>query len=549
MPSTLYFNGTILTMDAQNSSPEAVLTKDDRIQAVGTETDLRARMPADAQEYDLEGRTLVPAFIDPHGHFPDPGFIRLFRVDLSPPPLGDCREMAQALDRLRKKANATPEGEWVMGVSFDNTSILEGRMPTRAELDTVSQLHPIWVLHASGHNGAANSLALERCCVNRQTPDPDGGRFGRDPETGALTGVIEGLSAMGEMGDTDFLIDRDRFWQGFDACRDEYLSHGVTYAQNAWSSQTMLDHFASLPADQDPGIDIELLPVGSLEPELSKHWIGTTWPGNPHFTLGPRKLFTDGAFQLQTAFLSAPYFRPTDPDHPCGMAYTSQQQLDADVAKLHGEGLQIHCHCNGDAGAEMFIDAMDKALQVQPRQDHRHTIIHGQALRDDQLERMARLGLTVSFFPAHVYFWGDRHYDTFLGPERSQRISPAASAERYGVRYTIHNDASVTPTRPIHLAHCAVNRTTASGRVLGEDQKISVLSALRAQTIDAAWQVFKEDHRGSIEPGKVADFAVLSRNPLHHPDRLKETRVLETVRNGQSVFATPHTVQEIEPTQ
>ncbi|CUK18213.1 N-substituted formamide deformylase precursor [Ruegeria denitrificans] len=548
MPSTLYFNGTILTMDAQNSSPEAVLTEGNRIQAVGAEADLRARMPADAHEYDLNGRTLMPAFIDPHGHFPDPGFIRLFRVDLSSPPLGDCKNMEQALDRLREKASTTPDGEWVMGVSFDNTSILESRMPTRSELDGVSQRHPIWVIHASGHNGAANSLALERRGVSRQTPDPEGGRFGRDTRTGALTGLIEGLSAMGEMGDTDFLIDRKRFWKGFDACRDEYLSHGVTYAQNAWASQTMLDHFASLPADKDPGIDIELLPVGSLEPELSADWIDANWPGNPHFTLGPRKLFTDGAFQLQTAFLSAPYFRLTDPDHPCGMVYTSQGQLDADVRKLHSKGFQIHCHCNGDAGAEMFIDAVEKTLHVHPREDHRHTIIHGQALRDDQLERMAQLGLTVSFFPAHVYYWGDRHYDTFLGPERSERISPAASAERYGVRYTIHNDASVTPTRPIHLAHCAVNRKSGSGRVLGEDQKISVLSALRAQTIDAAWQVFKEDQRGSIEPGKVADFAVLSRNPLHDPDSLTETRVLETIRNGQRVFAASHAKQKIELT-
>ncbi|WP_108859856.1 amidohydrolase [Ruegeria sp. Alg231-54] len=548
MPSTLFFNGTILTMDAQNSSPEAVLTEGDRIKDVGTEADLRACMPADTQERNLRGRTLMPAFIDPHGHFPDPGFIRLFRVDLSSPPLGDCRTMAQALDRLWEKANTTPEGEWIMGVSIDNTSILEGRMPTRAELDDVSQRHPIWVIHASGHNGVANSLALERRGVTRHTPDPEGGRFGRDPETGALTGLIEGLSAMGEMGDTDFLIDRERFWQGFDACRNEYLTHGVTYAQNAWTSQTMLDHFASLPADQDPGIDIELLPVGSLEPELSTQWIGTNWPSNPHFTLGPRKLFTDGAFQLQTAYLTAPYFKPADPEHPRGMTYTSQEQLDADVSKLHSKGLQIHCHCNGDAGAEMFIGAVEKVLRAYPRKDHRHTIIHGQALRDDQLERMAQLGLTVSFFPAHVYFWGDRHYDTFLGPERSERISPAASAERFGVRYTIHNDASVTPTRPIHLAHCAVNRKTSSGRVLGEDQKINVLSALRAQTIDAAWQVFKEDRRGSIETGKVADFVVLSRNPLHDPNRLKDTQVLETIRAGQSVFAATHAKKEIEHT-
>ena len=546
MQSKLYFNGTILTMDALNSTPEAVLTEGHLIRAVGSEADLRRQMPTGTEIVDLNGRTLIPAFIDPHGHFPDPGFIRLFRIDLAAPPRGDCLDIATALDRLRAKAAQTPAGEWVMGVLFDNTAIAEGRMPTRAELDDVSTDHPIWVIHASGHNGSANSMALERRGVNRETPDPLGGRFGRDPETGALNGVIEGLSAMGEMGDTNFLIDGDRFRQGFAVCRDEYLAHGVTFAQNAWATRELLEYFASYGDSLDPGIDLELLPIGELEPELSQGPDQLSWPGNPHFTLGPRKLFTDGAFPMQTAFLSAPYHQPLDPAYPCGMSYTTQDEMDAQVSKLHGMGFQIHCHCNGDAGAEMFIDAVDKALGENPRDDHRHTVIHGQTLRDDQLERMARLGMTVSFFSAHVHFWGDRHYDTFLGPERAERISPAASAEQFGVRYTIHNDASVTPTRPIHLAHCAVNRRTAAGRLLGEAQRVSVLSALRAQTIDAAWQVFKEDTRGSIEPGKIADFAILSRNPLTAPERLTDTQVEETVRYGKSVFRAAERAQQLE---
>ncbi len=546
MRETLYFGGPILTMDADNSRPEAVLVRDDVIIAVGDEATLRRQMSSDAGVYDLAGQTLIPAFFDSHGHFPDPGFIQLFRVDLASPPRGACMDMAQTLEKLRCRAEETPEGDWVMGVLFDNTAISEGRMPTRAELDDVSTAHPIWVLHASGHNGVANSMALKLHGVNRDTPDPTGGRYGRDPDTGALTGLVEGLSAMGEMGDTDFLIDRDRFWQGFNACRDEYLSHGVTYAQNAWASQVMLDHFASLRADQDPGIDLELLPIADLEPALSQGWIDNNWPGNPHFTLGARKLFTDGAFQLQTAYLSAPYHKSLDPDHPCGMIYATQVDMDSEVLRLHAMGFQIHCHCNGDAGAEMFIDAVDKALSAHPRDDHRHTIIHGQVLRDDQLDRMARLGITVSFFSAHVHFWGDRHYDTFLGPERAERISPAATAERYGVRYTIHNDASVTPTRPIHLAHCAVNRLTASGRQLGEKERVSVLSALRAQTIDAAWQVFKEDERGSIEPGKLADFAILSRNPLDDPERLLDTSIVATIRRGQIVFGATKSRKELE---
>ncbi len=529
---TLYFNGTILSMDGANSTPEAVLTQGEHIFAVGAETELRQQMSDGVREYDLSGKTMLPAFIDPHGHFPDPGFIKLFRVDLSSAPRGDCADIPQAIERLKARAAHTPVGEWVMGVSFDNTAIAEGRMPTRSELDQVSPDHPVWVIHASGHNGTANSVALKMQGITEDTPDPLGGRYGRDPETGALTGLIEGIAAMGPMGDTDFLIDREKFWQGFDATRDEYLEHGVTYAQNAWATREMLEHFASLPVDQDPGIDLMLLPIGEMEPELTQGDTPLEWPGNPHFTLGPRKLFTDGAFQLQTAFLSQDYHQPIDENAPRGMPYTDINEHHKQVKKLHDMGFQIHCHCNGDAGAEIFIDAVEAALKDTPRQDHRHTLIHGQVLRDDQLQRMARLGMTVSFFSAHIHFWGDRHYENFLGPERAENISPAASAEKFGVRYTLHNDAAVTPTRPIHLAHCAVNRITASGRQLGETQKISVLSALRAQTIDAAWQVFQEDTRGSIEIGKVADFAILSTDPRTDATTLQDVCVTATIRNG-----------------
>lgn len=535
--TALYFNGTILTMEDTQPTVEAVLTQGDRIVAIGPERRLRAGMGAGVTEFDLQGCTMLPAFIDPHGHFPDPGFIQLFRVDLASPPRGDCLDMATALSRLRAKAELTPKAEWVMGVLFDNTAIAEGRMPTRTELDAVSTDHPVWVIHASGHNGVANSCALDLQGVTDETPDPPGGRFGRDPETGELTGLIEGLSAMGRMGATGFLIDRPRFWQGFDACRDEYLSHGVTFAQNAWVTRDLLDHFGSLPVGKDPGIDVLLLPIAELEPDLSAGPNARDWPHTPWISLGPRKLFTDGAFQLQTAYLSEPYFKPVNGEAPRGAIYTSRDDLFAEVDKLHRLGVQIHCHCNGDEGSENFIDAVEAALKAHPSDDHRHTVIHGQVLREDQMKRMVQLGMTVSFFSAHIHFWGDRHYDTFLGPDRAERISPAATAERLGLRYTIHNDASVTPTRPLHLAHCAVNRKTASGRTLGEGERISVISALKAQTIEAAWQVFQENERGSILPGKLADFVILDQNPLENKEHLTDCVALQTVRRGASVFA------------
>ena len=536
MDSVLYFNGAILTMDAKNNQPEAMLTAGGRIKALGPEAKLRTQMPGHTKEHDLQGQCLIPAFIDPHGHFPDTGFVELFRVDLSSPPRGDCPDIATALERLRKQAAKTPKGEWIMGVLFDNLTISEGRMPTRAELDTVSTEHPIWILHASGHNGVANSYVLSQRGLSRNTPDPFGGRYGRDLKTGDLNGVIEGIGAMEEMGKTDFLISQEHFWQGFRAACDEYLSYGVTMAQNAWMSRSFLEYFASLAADKDPGIDIILLPIGEEEPDMTTGDAAVVWPGNPHFILGPRKLFTDGAFQLQTAYLSEPYHKVLDGDTPCGMPYVQPEDHKKEVKRLHHLGYQIHCHCNGDAGAQMFIDAVAEALAKNPRSDHRHTIIHGQTLRDEQLERMAELGISVSFFSAHIHFWGDLHHNTILGPDRAARISPAASAERTGVRFTIHNDACVTPTRPLHLAHCAINRQTYKGRVLGEEQKISTLSALRAMTIDAAWQVFQEKERGSLEVGKIADFAIISNNPLNHSSDIKDLVVTKTIRRGITVY-------------
>lgn len=537
--ATLYFNGHVLTMDEYNSVAEAVLVIADKIVAVGSRAEISEQAPERCSTIDLMGSTMMPAFIDAHGHFPDPGFISLFRVDLAAPPRGDCIDMVSALDRLRQKSLTVPHGEWVMGVLFDNTAIHEQRMPTRMELDNVSTDHPIWVLHASGHNGVANSVALALNNIDEDTPAPQDGSFGRDAETGRLNGLIEGLRAMGEMGNTNFLIDRERFWQGFDATREEYTSFGVTLAQNAWATREMLEHFESLPVDQDPGIDLVILPIGQLEPELSKNPVQPAWRDNPYFTLGPRKLFTDGAFQLQTAFLSEDYLKPTKLDAKRGAPYTTIEELTRQVKKLHNLNFQIHCHCNGDAGSDLFLDAVDTALKENPREDHRHTIIHGQVLRDDQLQRMSQLGVTVSFFSAHIHYWGDKHANTFLGSERANRISPAASAEKYGVRYTLHNDASVTPTRPLHLVHCAVNRLTASGQQLGEGEKISVQSALRAVTIDAAWQVFQEKERGSIEPGKLADLVVLSRNPLLEPAHIESTTVTSTIRRGKLVYSQP----------
>lgn len=539
MNAKIFTGGSILTLDDENSVPEAVGIEGERIVAVGALVDVRAALGG-AEEIDLEGGTLIPAFIDPHGHFPDSAFVTLLRADLASPPRGDCQSLADVFARLNAKAAQTPKGEWVMGAALDETLLAEGRMPTRDELDAVSRDHPIWVIHTSGHCGVANSMALAHQGIGEGTPDPAGGRFLRDA-AGRLTGGIEGLSAMGEMGDTHFLIDQQSFRRSFDAAREEYLAHGVTLAQNSWTARPLLELFAAVATEGDPGIDLVLLPVAEIEPGFSVSDLCRNWPG-ANISLGPRKLLTDGSFLMRTAWLTEPYHTGAPGKAPdTGLAYLDREALFAEVRKLHDMGHQIHTHCNGDAASDMYLDAIEAALATNPRKDHRHTIIHGQVMREDQLERCAQLDVTVSFFPAHVWFWGDKHYSELLGPERSQHISPTGWAEKAGVRFTIHNDASVTPTRPLQLIHTTVNRVTHGGRTLGEEQKISALSALRAHTVDAAWQVFQEHERGSIAPGKLADLVILDASPLDRPDRIDTIRVDETWRRGARVYQAENT--------
>lgn len=527
MTGTIFAGGPILTMDAGDTRPDAVGIHGDRIVAVGSLAEVRETLP-DAVLHDLGGQTVIPAFIDPHGHFPDSAIVSLLRVDLSA--RTGCTTLAEAFRRLAAKAADTAAGAWVMGAALDESQLTERRLPTRDELDAVSTDHPIWVIHASGHCGVANSVALARQGITEDSTDPHGGRYLRDG-SGRLTGGIEGLSAMGEMGDTHFLLDEGAFAGCFAAARDEYLAQGVTLAQNSWTALPLLRLFRRIADQGDPGIDLILLPVAEDEPALCQSGIGRDWPAG-EIALGPRKLLTDGSFLMRTALLTAPY-PGTDGS---GLAYMSRDQLGAEVQKLHRLGHQIHCHCNGDAASDMFLDAVAAALHDHPRDDHRHTIIHGQVMRRDQISRCADLGVTISFFPAHVWYWGDQHHDDILGPERAQDISPTGWAAAAGLRFTIHNDASVTPTRPLELIHTTVNRRTQSGRLLGPDQRITPLAALRAHTIDAAWQVFRDAERGSIEMGKLADLAILDGNPLTRPETIKTIRVRETWRRGTRVF-------------
>lgn len=535
----VFINGEVLTMDADNRVAEALSVRGERIEAVGSSAEIMALVDEQTEVVDLRGRTLLPGFIDAHGHFPGSG-LRAVAVDLSSPPVGDVNTMEELLQRLREVAADTPEGEWVSGFAYDDTLLAEQRHPTRAELDSVSTEHPIGLLHVSGHMVMANSRALEAVGIDADTPNPEGGVIVRDPDTGEPTGLLEEsarlevAAAMLDVGAVDML-------RMVKLASREYLAQGVTTAQvggadpRTATGMHWVTRLGMLP------LRLEVFPMESEFRQLMR--AGDYDPADyetARLDMGAVKIIADGSIQGYTGYLRQPYHTPFHGDEDYrGYPAVLREKLFEQIGWLHREGYQLAVHGNGDAAIDDILDAFAAAQQAHPLDDPRFILIHSQMLRQDQVQRMAELGVTPSFFAAHTWYWGDRHRDIFLGPERAAQISPAAWAKEAGLRFTSHMDTPVTPMLPLQAAWSLVFRETFGGDVLGPEQRVDAMSALRAVTIDAAWQIFREDQRGSLEPGKLADLVLLSGSPLEDPYRMRDLVVEGTWVGGARVYRSP----------
>ena len=527
----LYAGGTILSMDATGNNIEAVGVRNGRIVATGTADAVAGKLHPGYERFDLHGHTMLPGFYAAHDHFPEAGDNELYQVDLNSPPLGKIRNMEELIAALKRKADTTPEGQWVLGWGYDDTLLAESRHPTRDDLDRVSTRHPIWITHVSGHLGAANSLALGIAGVTKATAQPRVGCIRRDAKTGEPNGVFEecgGLVGRHIPGHTP-----EQRQAAIRKSQDVYLQQGVTTTVIAGASAETLRDLDAAVADNNLRLRISALAIwrdADHLPELK------TTPEHIHLT--GVKLFQDGSIQGYTGFLGAPYFKqPEGKTDYRGYASRPREELIRMVTACHQKGLRVAIHGNGDAAIDDILEAFAAAQKADPRPDARHRIEHCQTAREDQLARMEQLGVTPSYFVAHVYYWGDRHRDIFLGPERAARISPLAGSLRHHLRFTLHNDTSVTPVNPIMLVWTAVNRITSSGKVLGEAERIPAMAALRTVTSEAAWQNFEENDRGSIEPGKLADFVILDRNPLAMPPaEIRNLSVTATIIGGETVY-------------
>ncbi|MGD8606442.1 MAG: amidohydrolase [Myxococcales bacterium] len=537
-------NGNVLTMDANGRRATALVIEGDHIVVVGDDQDVeRWWLNADVR-LDLAGRTVVPGFIEAHGHFPGAG-LGAVAADLNSPPIGTVQSIDDAIAALRQVDAEHPGEGWLIGFGYDDTMLAQRRHLDRMDLDRVSTERPVLAMHISGHMAAVNSLALERFGIDGQTADPEGGEIRKDAH-GEPTGLLL------ETASRPLILDALRLpalqqIAVLQTAASAYARQGFTTVQNGLATLEQIQgmHMASklglLPQRLVawPKDDLGMSAIDGAV-SLEKY-------ASDRMRIGAVKLVGDGSIQGYTGFLSEPYANPGGHgDDYRGYPSIDAQTMNAEVEKIQCAGRQVAVHGNGDAAIDQFLDAWEVALRACPSDDARPILVHAQMARPDQLERMKRLGVTPTFFSAHVYYWGDRHRDVFLGPERAARISPAATAHALGLRFTTHLDAPVVPIDSMLQLWAPVARETSSGLVLGPEERISAEQSLRTMTSEAAWQLRMEDEVGSIEPGKKADLVILSADPLEPGVDLRSIVVERTLVGGVTIFdRTPQKVREV----
>lgn len=524
MTRTLYYGGPILTME-QPLYAQALVTQEEDILYVGELEEARTLAGPDARQVNLEGRCLMPAFVDPHSH------LAACANALLQAPLGECvtqEEICKRMSDFVRDSGAKP-GTWVMGAGYDQNNLVEGTPPDRWALDRACPENPAVIQHASGHVGVFNSLALEQLGVGEDTPCPEGGVMERDGE-GRLTGYMEENAFLTLLGRAP-MSDASKFLEAFSTAQKQYAARGITTVQEGMFPRQLAPLYHQLLEHQLLKLDVVAYADGA-DPALAEEFADYVGGYRRNFKLGGFKIFLDGSPQGRTAWMREPYAGETDYR---GYPTLTDEQVYERVRMAGEKHMQLLAHCNGDRAAQQYLDALERAAG-EGKCPPRPVMIHAQLLGRDQLERVRKLGVIPSFFVAHVYHWGDVHVKNF-GLERAEHISPAGSALAQNIPFTFHQDAPVIKPDMLETVWCAANRLTRSGRLLGEDERIPVLEALRAVTVNAAWQYFEEEHKGSLRPGKRADLVLLSADPLAVPvEKIREIQVLETIKAGETIY-------------
>jgi predicted amidohydrolase YtcJ len=526
-------NKVILMTGNKQAQPLSIAIKNKEIIWIGSH--MKAKR-IQGKHINFGNQAILPGFIDAHGHASYLAFATQV-ANIASPPVGSINNIKELQTELKKfitESNLKP-GEWVMGLGYDDSLLAEQRHPTKDDLDEVSTEHPIYLIHVSAHLGAANSLGLSLANINAETQDPPGGKIRRYENSSEPNGVFEETAAY-PLQQLAMSAYKDPIGSVKKAM-NIYARNGITTAQDGASNPETISLMQAADVQGMINLDIISYPIGQngLDKNLDSINFGS-YEGR--LKIGGIKLILDGSPQGKTAYLTEPYYKPphSESDSYKGYPLIPQSEVSKWVKKYADLNIPIMAHANGDAAADMLIKAVKDA---DINSDHRTIMIHAQTVREDQLDQMKELKIIPSYFSTHTFYWGDWHRDSVFGEDRAMRISPTKSTLNRNMPFTVHNDAPVVPPDMIRLLWSTTNRKTRSGKVLGEEQKISTYSALEAMTINAAYQHFEDDIKGSIEVGKLADLVVLSEDPLSIDTKnLLEVSVVATFSRGVEVFNT-----------
>ena len=549
-------NGKIVTVDKDDTIVEAVACKGEKIIKVGTNKEIEAYTGKHSKVIDLGGKLVTPGFVDTHVHFSSGGR-RVRTVDLR-----YVRSMDSLIEELRKKAETLPEGRWIQGWGYNESKLKEKRFPNRYDLDKASTDHPISVTRQGGHDGIrVNSLALELASISKDTPDPEPPSFiERDPETGEPLGNLreEGAKPVQDLIAQEPVLTKEEMKEGLAKTDHLFLSWGITSIQEPGAPMDFIPMYQELLNEGKLHVRnsfiISAPALGrsyhrneryKLAVDLSVEAGYMTHFGDNHLKFAGIKLGHDGSMSAGNCAVYEPYLNyPTPDNYGVVHGYTNEELSDGRalaefspiVVKLHNAGMRCGIGAIGDRGIDFFLDAIEVAHKQNPRKDARHSLEHCSLPTKKALERMKKMDVTSSTSVGFGWELGDQHRG-FMGMKRMERYMPMRSFKEMGIVASGNADWPVCSANPMEGIHVCVNRTTETGQDLSKVQAISVMDAIRVYTWNGAYITFEEDIKGSIEPGKLADFAVLDTDILTcDPAEIVKTKILMTIVDGKVVY-------------
>lgn len=531
-PDLIFINGNILTVDKNDSIVEAVAIKGNKFIATGLTDEIIKLEGKETKIIDLQGKSVMPGIIDSHTH-PDSISIRFLEVDCRAPPI---KTISEILNKVKAKAIEIGSGKWIRGVAFNDSKLVEKRHITRWELDNVSPTNPVFILSDTGHQAIVNSNALEIARISKDTPEPPGGEIERD-DSGVPTGLLY-ENAMGLIKQHIPEYTVEELTESYEKMVEQMSQWGITSTHNASSRINGIRTYKHLLENgikklrmslmmsvnrEKPGDVLDALILGGIESGFGNDWL----------KIISVKIMGDGSGAGGTCCVYDPQNRGP---RGLGIWMTEPDEVERLVTKAHNSGLRVSIHSIGDRGIEMALDCIEKAQKTNPIPDMRHRIEHNSLCTLNLLERIKVLGVTPSSSIGYMYGLGDQYTENF-GLERSKWLHPHKTMKEMEIIAGGNSDCPVTYYSPFVQIYSAVTRKTSNGQVVGPDEAINVMDAIRVYTWNGAYLSKDENKLGSIEVGKLADMIVIDKDILLIPEEeIKEIKVLLTIVDGNIIY-------------